>query len=49
MLGKQITEPRHRPIADVKFQYATIFLHKWPQLITLISDKGEILPNLVNL
>lgn len=48
VLGTQIREPRYRPIADVKFQYSTIFLGKWPQLITLVSDKGEILPNLVN-
>ncbi|MEM1170606.1 MAG: hypothetical protein AAGJ08_16370 [Cyanobacteria bacterium P01_H01_bin.35] len=49
VLGEQVREPRYRPIADVKFQYATIYLHKWPQLISLVSEKGEILPNLVNL
>lgn len=48
VLGEKTKEPRYRPIADVKFQYATIFLQNWPQLIVLVSDKGEILPNLVN-
>ncbi|NEO55907.1 MAG: hypothetical protein F6K54_24275 [Okeania sp. SIO3B5] len=48
VLGEEVKEPRYRPIADVKFQYATIFLQNWPQIITLVSDKGEILPNLVN-
>ncbi|NEQ37961.1 MAG: hypothetical protein F6K40_17500 [Okeania sp. SIO3I5] len=48
VLGEEIEEPRYRPIADVRFQKATIWLSKWPKLITLVSTEGEILPNLAN-
>ncbi|MGD1712305.1 hypothetical protein, partial [Dapis sp. BLCC M172] len=48
VLGEEIDEPRKRPIAEVRFQYASIYLNKWPRPIALVNTKGETLPHFVN-
>jgi len=48
VLEEEIEAPRYRRVTNVRFEYATIWLSKWPQLITLVNKEGEILPNLVN-
>lgn len=41
VLGKPQRQQRRRPIADVRFKWAKIFLQHWPKPITLVSN-GEI-------
>lgn len=45
ILGRNIREPRARPVATVKFQYAQLKLQNWSTRMTLFKPEGEILPN----
>ena len=40
ILGKQHKKPRKRPVADVRFQYASIKVHGLPKPIVLVDKTG---------
>lgn len=42
ILGKEIREPRRRPIADVRFQFAKIFLYSLASPIVLVNRYGAL-------